>query len=78
MSYKIYPVTPSDISYKGYKIKVNGDYVRPDSARVLAMPFNRRWPGHQRSMDQSELVNFLSLETNEELTFEIKPQMPTT
>ena len=76
MSYKIYPITPSDISYEGYKIKINGEYVKPDSARVSAMPFNRRWPGHQRGMEQSELVNFISLETDEELTFEIEPKDP--
>ena len=45
MSYRIYPVTPSDISYDGYKIKINGEYVKPDSAKVSAVPFNRRWPG---------------------------------
>ncbi|MBP3580163.1 MAG: hypothetical protein J6K12_02825 [Clostridia bacterium] len=74
MSFKIYPITETELNYDGYEIKVNGVKVQPDTARVSAMPFNRRWPGHQRSADQTELINFLSLETDEALTFEIKPK----
>ena len=74
MSYKIYPVTETQLNYDAYEIKVNGKKVTPDTARVSAVPFNRRWPGHQRSIDQTELINFLSLETDEALTFEIKPK----
>ncbi|MBO5369793.1 MAG: hypothetical protein J6B23_03835, partial [Clostridia bacterium] len=76
MSYKIYPLTKTDLNYEGYEIKINGARVMPDTARVSAVPFNRRWPGHQRSIDQTELINFVSLETDEALTFEIKPKMP--
>jgi len=73
MSYKVYPVTETELKYNGYEVKINGEKVSLDSARVSAMPFNRRWPGHQRQLDQTELINFLSLETDEPLTFEIKP-----
>ena len=76
MSYKIYPLTKTDLNYEGYEIKINGARVMPNTARVSAVPFNRRWPGHQRSIDQTELINFVSLETDEALTFEIKPRMP--
>lgn len=76
MSLNIYPVTETDLNYNGYEIKINGTKVISNTARVSAMPFNRRWPGHQRSIDQTELINFLSLETDEALTFEIKPKTP--
>ncbi len=76
MSYKIYPITPTHLSHDGYQIKINGVSVSANTARVSAFPFNRRWPGHQRSLDQTELINFLSLETDEPLTFEITPKMP--
>lgn len=42
MSYRIYPVTETDLSCNDYKIKINGKEVSADSARVSAMPFNRR------------------------------------
>jgi len=74
MSYKVYPVTQTELNYNGYEVKINGEKVFLDSARVSAMPFNRRWPGHQRQLDQTELVNFLSLETDEALHFEITPR----
>jgi len=74
MSYRVYNITETELNYDGYEIKINGIDVKPDTARVSAMPFNRRWPGHQRSKEQTEMINFLSLETDEELTFDIKPK----
>ena len=76
MSCNIYTVTKTDIYTENYIVKVNGKQVSLNTARVSAMPFNRRWPGHQRSIDQTELVNFLSLETDEVLEFEIIPKVP--
>ncbi len=74
MSVKIYPLTEVDFSVKNYDIKINGIHVTPDTARVSAMPFNRRWPGHQRQFDQTELVNFLSFAMDEPVKFEITPK----
>lgn len=74
MSYNIYPTTATELTYCGYSIKINNAPVPTNTARVSAMPMNRRWPGHQRSLDQTELINFLSLETDEPLSFEITPQ----
>lgn len=74
MSYKVYETTETELNYDGYKIKINGVDVKPNTARVSAVPFNRRWPGHQRGLEQTELINFLSLETNQELSFEITPK----
>lgn len=76
MSYKIYPVTKSDFECNDYKVKINGKEVELDAARVSARPFNRRWPGHQRQIEQSQLVNFLSLASDEVLDFEVTPAKP--
>lgn len=76
MSVKVYPVTKTKDCCQEYKVKVNGQLVTLDTARVSAVPFNRRWPGHQRAKEQSELVNFLSLSLDEAVTFEITPKTP--
>lgn len=76
MPFKIYPVNKMDYSIQNYDVKINGINVTLDTARVSAFPFNRRWPGHQRQIEQTELVNFLSLATDEPLNFEITPKSP--
>ena len=76
MSYKVYPITQTELQHTGYTVKVNGKQVDLNTARVSAFPINRRWPGHQRQLEQTELINFLSLETDEPLTFEIIPEKP--
>lgn len=76
MSFNAYPVILSGIECNDYTVKVNGKTVVTDTARVSAMPHNRRWPGHQRSLDQTETVQFLSLETDEAVDFEIIPKEP--
>lgn len=74
MSIKLYPVTGKECRHDGYQVKMNGKAVELDAARVSAVPFNRRWPGHQRSKDQTEMVNFLSYAANEPVLFEITPK----
>ena len=76
MSFKIYPVTPVDPVCEDYTVKINGKTAATNTARVSAVPFNRRWPGHQRDISQSEPIQFLSLETDEPLCFEITPSHP--
>ena len=57
-----------------YEISVNGTEVNAVRVRVSAMPFNRLWPGKQRSIDQTEYASYLSLSTDEQtLEFTIKP-----
>ena len=76
MSYKIYPVTETETKCDDYIVTVNGLPVPLNVARVSAVPFNRRWPGHQRQTDQSEVIQFLSLATDEPIHFEITPKTP--
>ena len=76
MSVRVYPVTKTENQCTDYTVKINGKQVELNTARVSAIPFNRRWPGHQRSLEQTELINFLSCESSEPLTFEITPKNP--
>lgn len=76
MAYNIYPVQKCENECNDYIVKINGEPVSLNTARVSAIPFNRRWPGHQRSEDQSELINFLSFEADEAVNFEIIPKEP--
>jgi hypothetical protein len=75
MSYNVYPVTKTDFC-EDYHVKINGKEAECNTARASAFPFNRRWPGHQRQIEQSEIIQFLSLETDASLTFEITPSLP--
>ena len=76
MSYKIYPVTETELKCDDYVVTVNGRPAPLNVARVSAVPFNRRWPGHQRQIEQSEVIQFLSLATDEPIRFEITPKTP--
>lgn len=76
MACHIYPVTQTEILCTDYTVKVNGIQADLNSARVSAVPFNRRWPGYQRDIAQTEPVNFLSLATDEALTIEVTPAAP--
>ncbi len=76
MSIRIYPVQKVETPRVGYKVKVNGKEVLTDSARVSAVPYNRRWPGHQRPLDQTEAAEFLSMASDEPLSFSITLPRP--
>ena len=72
MSINVYPVVKTEPICNDYTVKINGSFVQTNTARVSAVPFNRRWPGHQREISQSEPVQFLSLETDGALNFEVE------
>ena len=76
MSVQIYPVTPTKDHCNDYTVKLNGQVLPLNTARVSAYPFNRRWPGHQRQIEQTELVNFLSFAMDAPVTLEIIPPKP--
>lgn len=72
----IYPVQSVVEGSTGYRVKVNGQEAALNMARVSACPYNRRWPGHQRSMDQTELSGFLSMEADGPAVIEIEAEKP--
>lgn len=76
MALNIYPVIKTENQCEDYRAKINGEQVELNTARVSAVPFNRRWPGHQRGLEQTELINFLRLAADEPVTFEITPKKP--
>ncbi len=59
-----------------YEIKVNEIKAEPEDARVSSVAFNRRWPGHQRGIEQTEIAWFLEISTDEPIRFEIRPKEP--
>ena len=46
---------PFDVSFAGERLAV-------EKARVSAMPFNRVWPGYQRSLDQTKMSAFVGFD----------------
>ncbi len=76
MAIYVYPVTKTADSCDDYKVFINEKEVALNTARVSAYPYNRRWPGHQRQLEQTELVNFLSMESDEEVELKIVPKIP--
>ena len=67
----IYSVTQTSLNDTKYTVKANGVEVPLQFARVSKEPFNRRWPGHQRQIEQSEIIPFILMETDEAVTFEV-------
>ncbi len=76
MSVKVYPVVQTADVCADYQVKINGNAVPLQTARVSAVPLNRRWPGHQREIEQTELINFALLQADEPLVFEITAPKP--
>ncbi len=56
-----------------YRLFVNGEEIPVYTCRISAYPFNTWWPGHQRSIDQSEVVSYVNLISDEEVTLEVEP-----
>ena len=76
MSIKVYPVIQTKDVCDDYRVKINGKAIGLHTARVSAVPFNRRWPGHQREKEQTELINFALFETEEAVELEITAPAP--
>jgi hypothetical protein len=56
-----------------YSVKVDGKSLPMHIAYVSAVPYNRRWPGHQRPKDQREEVNFGLFSMDGPVEIEIMP-----
>ncbi|MDP4133793.1 MAG: glycosyl hydrolase family 28 protein [Bacillota bacterium] len=61
----------TDILSGDYEVRINGKPCQVLSCRVSAIPFNRIWPGYQRSIDQTELASHISFNADEEVTLEV-------
>ncbi len=60
------------LPHKSYTVWLDGVQAKPEQARVSLMPFNRHWPGHQRTLDQTEVVDFYSFEWTEPMQVRIR------
>lgn len=56
---------------KNYQVYVNEKPLSLQPMRVSKMPFNRHWPGYQRSLDQTEVTAFASFEITQKITVRI-------
>ena len=59
MNSTIYSVPDGERLYGGYAVTVDGANAPVSEVRCSAMPFNRRWPGHQRQIEQTELCGMV-------------------
>jgi hypothetical protein len=75
-TFNVYPFSQNEVLGSNYEVKINDTEVPLHIARVSAVPFNRRWPGYQRSESQSELINFASFSMSEPVHIAVKPQNP--
>ena len=55
----VYSVPEGERIYDGYAVSVDGAKAPVSEVRCSAMPFNRRWPGHQRQIEQTELCGMV-------------------
>ena len=59
-----------------YTVFVGGQNVPVRRCRVSAFPINRLWPGHQRTLDQTEEAAFASFDFDGEVTLRIISARP--
>lgn len=57
---------------KDYRVLVNGKEIPVYTCRISKYSFNTVWPGHQRYLDQTELVSFVNIVSDEELNIEVE------
>ena len=61
----LHPIAGGEALFDRVRVFVNGVQAAVQCCRVSAMPFNRFWPGHQRTLDQTELAGFVSMDMSE-------------
>lgn len=59
-----------------YRVFLNGEEIPVYTCRVSKFPFNRTWPGHQRSFDQTEQASFVNIVTDEKIRLEVIVNRP--
>lgn len=71
-SVKIYKLPQGEVAAP-ITILAGGEALPVSQCYVSAYPYNRRWPGHQRTPDQRETAYFARLEGEGPVTFEYTP-----
>lgn len=73
---EVYSVPAGERIYDGYAVTVDGQAAPVSEVRVSAMPFNRRWPGHQRQIDQTELAGMVRFAFTGRTCVTVRPTKP--
>lgn len=71
-SVRIYPL-PQGEAAAAISITAGGQPLPVSMCSVSAYPYNRRWPGHQRTTDQREVAYFARLAGDRPITFRYTP-----
>ncbi len=71
-SMRIYPLPQGEVAAP-ITITANGQPLPVSLCYVSANPYNRRWPGHQRTTDQREVAYFARLAAEGPVTFRYMP-----
>jgi len=66
-----YPAPAGTEASPDFTLKVNGEDVFVYTARVSRLPLNQMWPGHQRSLDQTEIASFAYFDFSGKASLEI-------
>jgi len=69
----VYPVPAGEKIYGGYAVTVDGQCAPVSEVRVSAVPFNRRWPGHQRQIDQTEMAGMVRFAFRDRARVTVRP-----
>ena len=73
---RVYSFSIGEPKSSAWRLTVDGECCPLHLARVSSYPINRRWPGHQRSMEETELAAFALFETDKPAEIEVMPSRP--
>ena len=74
MSIRTYSVPDGEKQSSDLKVYAGGIPLPVHEDYVSAVPYNRRWPGHQRTKDQRELAYFVRFEADEPAEIRVVPR----
>ncbi len=73
----IYDIPDKSLGTELYEVKLNGRKADCYGCICSAIPFNRVWPGYQRSTEQTEEAAFLYFDADEPVSFEVRTSLDT-
>ena len=76
MSVRLYRFPEGEPESPLYRVTVEGQTLPLYEARVSAVPFNRRWPGHQRQTEQTEPAAFGMFAVDGPVRVTVTPAFP--
>ena len=74
MSAHVYRVPAGEVLATNFVVTADNAPVPVHTALVSKVPYNRRWPGHQRTIDQAEEAYFVSFASDASVTLTVRPE----